>query len=66
MVSVCLNEPWSNDFCQNDNPGGDVVSETGVGNDIQGCREDMCYIWYVRSCYVNSSFSCVHTLRFRS
>ena len=66
MVSVCLPEPWSNNFCQNDNPGGDVVSDTGAGYDMQGCREDIRCIRYVRSCCVESSVSIAHTLQVRS
>ena len=66
MVSVCLAELWGKDFCQNDNPGGAVVSDTGAGNDIQGCSEDVRYIWYVRSCYIINSVCSVQTLHFRS
>jgi hypothetical protein len=66
MVSVCLTDLWGNDFCQNDNPGCAVVSDTGAGSDIQGCSEDVRYIWYVRSCYINSSVYSVQTLHFRS
>jgi hypothetical protein len=49
-------------FVKNANPGDDMVSDTGAGNDIQGCSEDMRYIWYVRSCCVNSSINSDHAL----
>jgi len=66
MVSVCFTETWSNDFCQNANSGGDMVSDTGAGNDNQGCSEDMRYIWYVRSCCVNSCIDSGHALHVHS
>jgi len=65
-VSVYFTEPWSNDFCQNANSEGDMVSDTGAGNDIQGCSEDMRYIWYVRSCCVNSCINSGHALHVHS
>jgi hypothetical protein len=66
MVSVCLTEPWGDDVCQNDNPGGDMVSDTCAGRDIQWCSEDMRYILYVHSCYINSSVGSGHTVHVRS